>query len=290
MRRLAALLVAISILSTAATAWAADPIRIVAAERVYGDLARQIGGDEVEVTSILNSPNQDPHLFEASPGAARAIADADIVIANGAGYDPWMDRLVSAAAVPGRASIVVAALLGVEDGANPHLWYEPRALPALARALAAELMRRDAADAALFEANLDRFLDSLAPIRARIAAIRAAYAGTPVTATEPIFGYMAEAMGLKMLNGDFQLAVMNGTEPGPARIAEFEAALSSRTARLLLYNAQVSDPTTERMRAIAAANDVPIVGITETEPEGATIQSWFAGELEAVRNALDARR
>ena len=160
------------------TAAAADPITIVAAENFYGDLAGEIGGAHVAVTSILSNPDDDPHLFESSPSTARDIAGAAIVIYNGADYDPWMDKLLSASPSKDRAVILAAALTGHKSGDNPHLWYAPETLPAAAKALEAELEKRDPADAGLFKANLDRFITSLAPVTAAIARIKAAHAGT----------------------------------------------------------------------------------------------------------------
>jgi len=268
------------------TVRAAEPIGIVAAENFYGDLATEIGGARVKVTSILSNPDQDPHLFESSASTARDIADAAIVIYNGADYDPWMDKLLSASPKPGRAAVVAADLTGHKSGDNPHLWYAPETLPAVAQALAGELEKRDPADAAEFKANLDQFTASLAPVVDAIARIRAAHAGTEVTATEPVFGYMAEALGLKMLNEPFQLATMNDTEPSPSQVVGFENSLKDGSARILFYNSQVTDDTTTRLLKLAKDNHVAVVGVTETEPQGQTIAAWFLGQLKQVEDAL----
>ena len=264
-------------------------MRIVAAENVYGDVARQIGGDHVSVTSILSNPDQDPHLFETSPATARAVADAAILVANGADYDPWMGKLLAVAGTHDRAVIVAADLVGAKPGGNPHLWYDPRTLPMVATALAAALTARDPADAAAFEANLARFQASFQPILAQVAAIKSKHAGLPVTASEPVFGLMAEALGFTVLNNDFQLAVMNDTEPSPSQVAAFEDSLRSGKVRILFYNKQVSDKTSARMLAIAGAAHVAVVGVTETEPKDTDVQAWFAGQLKEVADALNAK-
>ena len=265
---------------------AADPITIVAAENFYGDLASEIGGAHVAVTSILSNPDDDPHLFESSPSTARDIAGAAIVIYNGADYDPWMDKLLSASPNKDRAVILAAYLTGHKSGDNPHLWYAPETLPAVAKALEAELEKRDPADAGLFKANLDRFIASLAPANAAIARIKAAHAGTEVTATEPVFGYMAEALGLKMLNDAFQVATMNDAEPSPSEVAGFENSLKDGSAKILFYNSQVTDDTTTRLLKLAKDSYVKIIGVTETEPQGKTIAAWFLGQLQEVEDAL----
>jgi zinc/manganese transport system substrate-binding protein len=284
------LLAALAVLLAAPAGLAAGPVRIVAAENFYGDVARQIGGADVAVTSILRNPDQDPHLFEVSPSVARAVATARIVISNGIGYDPWMRSLLAANRAANRAahrqSLVVADLVGRKPGDNPHIWYDPATMPALARALTRLLVRADPAHAAGYRRRRARFLASLQPLQARIAALRRRLAGTPVTATEPIFGEMFAALGLRVRNAGFQLAVMNNTEPGAAEVAAFETDLRMHRVRLLVYNSQATDPIARRMARIARAAHVPVVGATETEPPGESYQGWMLRELEAVAHAL----
>ncbi len=285
---LAALLVAVPLL-TGTAARAEDKPTIVAAENFYGDLARQIGGSNVTVTSILSSPDDDPHLFETSPSTARTIADAKIVIYNGADYDPWMDKLLSASTSKDRTTIIAADLIGKKSGDNPHLWYDPATLPAIAKALSADLAKRDPANAVHYEANLKAFQTSLEAIDKEIAEVKKTYAGTEVTATEPVFGYMAEALGLKMLNYDFQVALMNDAEPSATQVAAFENSLKDGSAKILFYNSQVTDEATTRLLDIAKQNKVTVIGVTETEPAGKTIQTWFGGQIDEVQKALAAR-
>ncbi|MES0130986.1 zinc ABC transporter substrate-binding protein [Mesorhizobium sp. M0029] len=285
---LAALLVAVPLLTGTAVG-AEDKLTIVAAENFYGDLARQIGGSNVTVTSILANPDDDPHLFETSPSTARTIADAKIVIYNGADYDPWMDKLLSASTAKDRTTIVAADLIGKKSGDNPHLWYDPATMPAIAKALSADLAKRDPANAVHYEANLKAFQTSLEAIDKEIADVKNTYAGTEVTATEPVFGYMAEALGLKMLNYDFQVALMNDAEPSATQVAAFENSLKDGSAKILFYNSQVTDEATTRLLDIARQNKVTVIGVTETEPAGQTIQTWFGGQIDAVQKALAAR-
>jgi zinc/manganese transport system substrate-binding protein len=276
--------------ATAAAA-ATDPIAVVAAENFYGDVARQIGGPQVKVTGILSNPATDPHLFEADPSVARALAAARIVIYNGMDYDPWVAQLLRAAAAGGggggrKTVIVAAALVGRKTGDNPHIWYEPQTMPALAQALAAELRRADPAHRADYARRLAQFQRSLQPIDAEIAALRARLADTPVTATEPVLGYLLAALGLQVRNQRFQLAVMNNTEPSASDIAAFEDDLRAHRVRLLVYNSQASDPVAQHMLEIARASHIPILGAAETEPPGTSYQTWIAHELDAVDRAL----
>ena len=265
---------------------AANPLAVVAAENFYGDIAHQIGGPDVEVTSILTNPDQDPHLFEASPSAARAVSAARIVIYNGVGYDPWIDKLLSAAASSDRAAIDVGELVGKRSGDNPHIWYDPHTVLALAARLADELSVADPAHQADYRQRVAKFRQSLQPIGAKIAALRARLAGTPVAATEPVFNYLLDAIGMQVHDRRFQLAVMNNTEPGASDVVAFEKDIESHRVRILVYNSQASDPAAERMVRLARTSHIPVVAVTETEPPGKNYQEWLSSELDAVDQAL----
>jgi zinc/manganese transport system substrate-binding protein len=268
----------------------AEPIAIVAAENFYGDVAQQVGGPNVAVTSILTNPDQDPHLFEASASTARSLATAKIVIFNGADYDPWMSKMLAASHAQGRITIEVAKLVGRKTGDNPHLWYDPKTMPAVAKALTAQLVKLDPAHATDYETRRGAFEASLKPLNDKIAALRQQYAGAPVTATEPVAGYLADAIGLKMRNQRFQLAVMNDTEPSASEIAAFQKDLKSRAVKVLLYNNQTSQALTEKMRAIAKESSVPVVGFSETEPAGARFQDWMLSQLTALETGLSGQQ
>jgi zinc/manganese transport system substrate-binding protein len=268
----------------------AEPARIVAAENFYGDVAKQLGAADVSVTSILSNPDQDPHLFEASASTAKRIAEAQIVIFNGADYDPWMPKLLSASPRSKRKVIEVATLVHKKAGDNPHLWYDPNTMPAVATSLIALLATIDSNHRANYEQRLSKFEEALKPINEKVAALRQKYAGVPITATEPVFGYMATAIGLDMRNEDFQLAIMNGSEPSPSQIAAFENDLRTGAVKVLLYNNQVSEEMTKKMQTIARDSGVPVVGISETQPPGTTFQEWMLSQLNALEAALGGNR
>jgi zinc/manganese transport system substrate-binding protein len=265
---------------------AGQPIAIVAAENFYGDVAKQIGGPDVTVDSILNNPDQDPHLFEVSPSVGRNVSAARIVIYNGIDYDPWMRTLLRAARSANRQVIVVADLIGKKTGDNPHIWYDPATMLALANTLSTALIADDPDHGTAYRQRLQRFEASMQPIQAKIADLRQRLAGTPVIATEPVFGYMFRALGMTVRDMPFQMAVMNNTEPGASDVAAFENDLKTHQVRLLVYNSQATDPIAARMKRLAAASHVPVVGATETEPAGMTYQSWMLSELDAVDRAL----
>ncbi|MGT2469979.1 metal ABC transporter solute-binding protein [Paraburkholderia terrae] len=263
-------------------------IPVVAAENFYGDVVQQLGGDRVDVTSILSNPDQDPHLFEASPKTARALQHASLVVYNGADYDPWMAKLLNVSKNDKRKTIVAAELIGKKSGDNPHLWYDPSTMPAVARAVSAALASADPAHKAAYDANLAKFLDSLKPITDKVAALRSQYAHVSVTATEPVFGYMSDAIGLDMRNQRFQLAAMNDTEASASDIAAFERDLRERRVRALIYNSQATEALTKRMLKLAQQSHVPTVSVTETQPAGKNYQQWMLAQLDALGNALAA--
>jgi zinc/manganese transport system substrate-binding protein len=234
----------------------------------------------------MNNPEQDPHLFETTPAVVRQLAGAQIVILNGANYDPWMDKLLAAAPRPSRAVISAAQLTGRKPGDNPHLWYDPVTMPAVATALAEALAKADNTHASDYAARLKTALVSLERIAQRVAQLKVKHAGTVVTATEPVFGPMAQALGLTMRNERFQLAMMNDTEPSARDVAAFEKDLKERKVKVLIYNSQVSEKLTERLRDIAGKSKVPVIGVTETMPPNVPFQDWVLGELDALDKAL----
>jgi len=281
----AALSIALAALVPAARA-SDSKIAVVAAENFYGDLAQQLGADRVAVTSVLSNPDQDPHLFEATPGVVRQIAAAQIVVYNGAAYDQWMENVLKVTPKSGRAVIVAADLAHKKAGDNPHFWYDPATMPTVATAIADALSATDPAHKDEYNARLKIFLASLAPLNEKIAAIRDRYSGTPVAATEPVFGYMAAALKLKMGNGLFQAAVMNDTEPSASAFASFEDDLKMRRVRVLFYNKQAVNNLVQHLVEIARVANIPVVAITETCPSGLSYQDWMMNELSATEKAL----
>jgi len=262
-------------------------IRVVAAENFYGNIVEQLGGNHVSVISIMSDPNVDPHAYETSTKDGAAVADARLVIQNGIGYDAFIDHLVAASPNPKRTVIVVAALTGHKDGDNMHLWYEPSTMPKVARAVVDALTKADSANGAFYQARLKAFQESLAPIDHLVSLIRERYAGAPLAATEPIFEYTAEALGLRILTPEtFMKAIEEGVDPSAAALAQMEDQLRTHQVRVLIYNTQTVSPITTRVRQLAGQMGIPIVGVSETEPPRKSFQLWMEDELAAVDAAL----
>jgi zinc/manganese transport system substrate-binding protein len=268
----------------------APPIAVLGTENFYADLLIQIGGSRVSATSLLNDPNADPHAFESSTQAAVLVADARLVIVNGLGYDGFMDKLLAASPNPDRVVIDVQQLLGLADGVNAHIWYEPGTMPRVAAAVTVALGRIDPANASWFGDREAIYVDSLKPVTAKIAEMKTRFGGAPVAFTEPVAGYLASAIGLHVLTPEgFQKSIEDGTDPAPADVAAESDLLTSKQVRVLLYNSQVSSPITSQIHDLAVANGIPVVGIAETIPAGeADFQDWQLAQLNELEQALSA--
>jgi zinc/manganese transport system substrate-binding protein len=272
------------------TAAKGDPIDVVAAENVYGNIASQIGGRHVSVASILTNPNADPHLFEPNTATGLAVAKAKVVIQNGLGYDAFMTKLED---IPGNGgfNLVVADVLGIHGSdANPHLWYDLPRLDFIAHQIAGAFRHQDPAHAAAYRRGERRFVRSLAPLRREVAAIRSRFHGAPVAYTEPVPGYLVAAAGLDNLAPDsFTRPIEDGTEPSPSAVAAMNTLLAKHRIRVLLYNSQAVSPITAQLRDEARKDGIPVVPVTETLPAHLTYQRWQLGQARALAAALTKR-
>ena len=263
-------------------------IAVLGAENFYADLLAQIGGLRVTASSILSDPSADPHEYEASPAAAKLVADSKLVIVNGIGYDDFMDKLLGASTKPDRIVINVQDLLGVKGDVNVHVWYDPATMPKVADAAAAALAKLDPQKAAYFSEQKAKYLAALRPVSDKIAALKAKYAGAPIAFTENVAGYLTDAIGLKVLTPPrFMEAIESGTDPAPADVAAERDLLTGRKVKALLYNSQVTSPLTEQIRDLATKNNVPVVAVAETiPPNHKTFQEWQLAQLDELERAL----
>ena len=266
-------------------------VRVVAGENFWGNIAAQIGGRHVRVTSLLTSPAADPHLYESDVEDAVAVAEAGLVIENGAGYDEFLTQLLGATRHQGRVVISAQNILGATGpGVNPHFWYDIRRVPEVAGAIEAALARLEPGDAGAFAADLAAFDASLRPLRAVIARIRQRYPGAPVAYTERVPGYLLAAAGLRVLTPPgFAAAIEDGTDPSPRETVVMDGLFTGHKVKVLLYNAQVVSPVTQQLRSLAIAARVPVVGVTETMPPAARdYQAWQLSQAQAILLALEA--
>jgi len=264
-------------------------VDVVAAENFWGNIASQLGGPDVSVTSLITNPNADPHLFETDAANAAKLALARVVIENGAGYDGWMSSLLNADG--GDPTVVNAAsVLGVTGSdPNPHLWYDIPKVPKVAAAISAAFAQVDPKDAAAFRSNLRRFDNSLAPLTAVLASIRSRFAGAPVAYTERVPGYALAIAHLAVKTPEgFARAIEDGEDPAPADTLAMEQLLTKRRIDVLLYNVQTVTSVTTQVRALAQKSGIAIVGVSETMPTSdRTYQQWQLSQLTALLHALE---
>jgi len=275
--------------SGASTGSGSGVINAIGAENEYANVLGQIGGTYVHVSSILNNPNTDPHTFESSPKVAQEVTAAELIVQNGVGYDDFMSKIESASPNPNRKVIVAQDVLGLPDSTpNPHLWYDPKTMPAVAKAMATDLSAIQPAHKAYFQANLTKFDKSLTPWLNAIAAFKAKYPGTPVATTEPVADYMLQAAGTDNLTPfAFQADIMNGVDPSPQDIALQDGFFTQHKAKVFVYNQQVVDALTTSIRQTAIKAGVPVVGVYETMPTpGYDYQSWMLAEVNALTKAV----
>jgi len=264
-------------------------VNAVGIENEYANVISQIGGPYVEVTAIMSNPNTDPHTFEASAGVARDIAGAALVVRNGVGYDTWAAKIEAASPDPARKEIDVQSLLRLpDDTPNPHLWYKPTTMPAVAKAITTDLSALEPAHAGFFRKRLKAFDSSLSPWLHAIAEFKAAHGGTPVAVTEPVGDYMLEAAGCDIRTPfSLQAAIMNGTDPSPQDVTIEDDLLRRHEVKVFVYNEQVTDSLTASFLALAHQAGIPVVGVYETMPTpGYDYQSWMLAEVDALQKAV----
>lgn len=265
-------------------------IQVVAAENFWGSLAQQLCGSTCNVTSIVTDPNADPHEYESNAADARDIANAKFVIVNGVGYDDWALKLISADGNSNQTVLNVANYLGVANGSNPHLWYNPTYVNATVKEMYLDLVKVNPSEASYYAQRYQNVTASLAQVDNRMTEIRQQFGGTKVASTESIFVYLANATGLDLVSPpEFMQAVAEGNDPSIQSVAQFQNQLENGSVSVLVYNEQTVTPLTTQMKQIAVEHNITIVGVTETiQPPDVPFQTWMNGELLQLQNALNA--
>jgi zinc/manganese transport system substrate-binding protein len=269
-----------------------DVVPVVAAENFWGNITSQIGGRDVAVTSLITNPNADPHLFETDAADAATLAQARVVVENGAGYDTWMGSLLSADGGSPRVVNAATVLHITGSDPNPHLWYDIPRVPTVAAAIAGALEKAAPQDTATFKANLASFDASLMPLTATLATIKAHFHNVPVAYTERVPGYALAVADLDVKTPPgFARAIEDGTDPGPADTLAMQKLLTDHDINVLLYNVQTVTPVTSQIRTLARSHGIPVVGVSETMPAGAaTYQQWQQSQLTKLLHALESSR
>jgi zinc/manganese transport system substrate-binding protein len=287
--RKALLVVVATLLFTPSSPAAKGRIQVVAAENFWGSVAAQLGGDRVQVTSVISNPAADPHEYEPTAADARTFAAAQMVIVNGVGYDPWARRLVDANPAHGRVVLDVGDLVGAKRGDNPHRWYSPGDVRKVIAEIVGDYSKLDPKGASYFKQQEARFeTQGLARYKSLIATIRRKYSGVPVGATESIFALLAPALGLRLITpSSFLRAISEGAEPTAADKSTIDRQIAGRQIKIWVYNSQNGTPDVKRLTDAARRHGIPVATITETlTPANASFQDWQSRQLEALAAAL----
>jgi zinc/manganese transport system substrate-binding protein len=271
----------------AATPCPTAPVAVVVSVDQWGDIVSELGGGCARVKTVLASSSVDPHDYEPAPADAAWFTGAKLVVVNGANYDTWASNLAanSSAGVP---VVSAAEVTKTPDGANPHLWYLPSAVIAVADAVTAQLSKVDPQAGNYFSQRRSQFAAAMEPYASLIDKIKAQAAGKSYAATEAIFDYQAQALGLANKTPEgYRRASANESEPSPGDINAFRATLAARQIDVLIYNTQTEGSTPEQIRSAAEQAGVPVVDVTETVPPGQTsFEGWQCAQLSALAKAL----
>lgn len=307
-------LAALLLTSCAGTAGAGNPtpstgaIEVVTSTNVYGDVVKAVGGDKVNVSSIITKTTQDPHSYEASAQDKLVISKAKLVVENGGGYDEFLHKIADETNVGHENMISAVEVSGLapeeeeghseesheEEGHshshgefNEHVWYSLDTMGKLADAVAGKLGSLDAESAPTFAANADAFKAKLAELNGQLAAIKAANEHAPAAITEPVPLYLMEAAGLENKTPEaYSAAIEEGTDVPAAVLKEATDLVANKGVRLLAYNEQTEGPQTEAVKRAAESAGVPVVNFTETLPEGKDYVQWMSDNVAALTEAL----
>ena len=263
-------------------------VQVAAAENFWGSIAAQLGGAHAHVVSIITNPNTDPHAYEPTAGDARTLAQAQFVVENGIGYDPWVPRLL--AADSGKTTTLdVGTLLGVAAGGNPHRWYNPADVQKVIGQMVADYQRIDPADRSYF-ARQERAFDTVAlgQYSETLDSIRARYAGTPVGASESIFAMLAPALGLDLITPPTALkAIGEGSDLSVGDKETIDRQIRGHRIKVYVYNSQNVTTDVQAQLTEVKAEHIPFATITETlQPASTTFQAWQTRQLLGIQAAL----
>ncbi|MFI1354148.1 metal ABC transporter solute-binding protein, Zn/Mn family [Streptomyces sp. NPDC020898] len=265
-------------------------ISVVASTNVYGDIAEQIGGGKVKVTSIISDPDRDPHSYEASTQNQLALSKAKVVIENGGGYDDFVDRMLKSSDSSAEVinAVEVSGKTAPAGGElNEHVWYDFPTVAELADRIATALGEAAPDEAADFTRNADDFKAGLKQLEAKEGQIKADHGGKEVAVTEPVPLYMIEAGGLRDATPEaFSEAVEEGDDVSPRDLRATLALFTDRKVEALVCNEQTSGPQTEKVEQAARTAGIPVVAFTETLSEGKDYLGWMTANVDALASAL----
>ncbi|WP_125712358.1 metal ABC transporter solute-binding protein [Companilactobacillus kedongensis] len=262
-------------------------IKVITTTDFYGEVAKAVVGNKGSVQSIIDKPGIDPHDYEPTTGIAKDVSGADVTIANGLGYDSWMNKLTKNDSA---TDILVGEnIMKKKSGANPHLWYDPQTMPKLATYLAKELGKKQPKNKAYFKNNAEKYIKSLKPVQNELDNLKQTAKATndkDVYVSEPVFDYSIADMGFKIGNKDFEKAIENGTDPSPRVVKNMRQGIIEQKISFLVYNSQSDSKTVDNMVKLANKNNIPVLKVTETLPANKTYKEWMLSQYKQLNKIL----
>ncbi|TYC46085.1 metal ABC transporter solute-binding protein [Leuconostoc litchii] len=260
-------------------------IQIVASTDFYAEIAKTVVGQHGTATAIIKDSNTSPEDYEPTTTVAKKVSGADIVLANGLGYDTWLNKLAKTSK---NAKLIRVGedVLNKKSGVNPHLWNDPETMVKTANYLASELGKKDPKNRDYYKKNAKKYIASLKPVNNLIAEIAKKSDGQTVAQSEPVFEYMLNALGYKVMDTDFSEAIEEGNDPSPSDLSSLKSAIVNHKIAFFVNNTQTSSSTVSNLINLAKQNDVPVVNVTETIPDGENYVSWKTKELKAIEKAI----
>ena len=261
--------------------------KIVTSVNFYAEVAKSIAGDKAEVSSIITSTSVDPHDFEPTAQDAKTVADANIAILNGGGYDSWFEKLTANS--KNIRKIDGAKLLGLKDGENEHIWYNPEVMSKVADELTKILSEKDASNKEFYEKSRDNYKKELSKITDKINSLKAKANGKSVLTTEPVFEYAVDSLGFKTSDQVKKLAqaTEEGNDPAPQDLKAIQEQIKSKQISLIINNVQTTNKTIEGLISLAEQNKVPVLNVTETQPDGKTYIEWMLDQYNKLEEILN---
>ncbi|WP_188351102.1 metal ABC transporter solute-binding protein [Leuconostoc pseudomesenteroides] len=256
-------------------------ITIVASTDFYAELAQAVVGSHGKATAIIKNQNISPEDYEPTTAVAKQVSQADIALANGLGYDTWLNKLAKASD-QAKLIRVGETVLKQKTGSNPHLWNNPETMIKTAQYLAKQLGKEDPVHKADFQKNAKKYIASLKPIQSLITQISQDSNGQSVAQTEPVFEYMLKALGYHVMDSDFSEAIEAGNDPSPTTLASLRSAIENHQIAFIVNNKQTSSTTVSNIISLAKTHDIPVVNVTETLPNGENYVSWQLSELQQI--------
>ena len=258
-----------------------DKISIVTTTNVYSDIAKNVVGKYGDAKAIITNSSTDPHDFEPTTADAKKLTQANIIVANGLGYDSWMNKLASS--VSKKPVLVGEDLMGLKKGDNPHIWYNLSMPTKYVDYLVKRLSKIDKNHAAYFKANGEKYLAKVDKIK-QIAKSVDKKTNKPVFVSEPVFDYALEEAGYKVGDKEFEEAVENGTDPSPKMINKMTKDIEDKKIAFFVNNTQASSSTVKTFVKLAKKNNVPVLNVRETIPNHTTYLAWMRENYQNLAN------